>query len=444
MPVTEAEKMKHTTLQHGSEGDSRKCYTSPFAQMSAPSRIRLLPCCFAFILLALNSSAHAQDTSPNPYGKAAVEFVAEMMSRAGSPSLIALKVENRSSITPAEISQIHQALDAQFRAANIRIVKSDRALADVNVTVSENAQGLLWVAEIKQGVSIHVAMQQVQRPTPPVATHVPTLSIRQTPVFVQADGQPILDFTVTDAKMLIVLNPEQLTTYSPDVKKWRARDTLKIKHSRPWPRDIRGRLIVRQSQLQVLLPGVRCAGTFDANNSVTSFDCTESDDPWPLTWDAASPISAFYASNKNNFTGVLSTSTSDQTLPPFYSASFIGDPSESWIFAGVDGRARFYSTLKQQPILLPALGSDLATVKSECGGRWQVLVTRPGDRTQPDAVQALEVSNRGADPVSAPFEFPGPVTALWPTPEHNTAIAVSRNLANGNYEASALTISCTQ
>jgi len=100
--------------------------------------------------------------------------------------------------------------------------------------------------------------------------------------------------------------------------------------------------------------------------------------------------------------------------------------------------------MKQQPIILSGLGSDLASIKSECGSRWQILVTRPVDQTQPDAVQALEIVNREATPVSTSIEFSGPITALWPTPEHGSVNAISKDLISGNYEASTLSITCNQ
>src|SRR5690348_17547001 len=66
--------------------------------------------------------------------------------------------------------------------------------------------------------------------------------------------------------------------------------------------------------------------------------------------------------------------------------------------------------------------------------RWPILVTRDGDWTQPDAIQAFDIVEHQAVPVSAPLDFNGPITALWPEGE-NEALAVSRNLKTGLYEA---------
>jgi hypothetical protein len=366
------------------------------------------------------------------------------MSRAGSPSLIALSFENKSEITSAEFAQIRRAIEAQFRAVNVRIVKPERALAEFNITVSENAHGLLWVAEIKQGLSLHIAMLPVQRASSSVAVRPATLALRRTSVFVQTDHQIILDFRIIDVQTLLVLTPELLTTYWLESGKWRAHNSYPIKHSQLWPRDVRGRLLVHDAQLQVILPGVRCVGTIDANRDLKSFDCGDSDDPWPISLDSEAPVNAFYAPNKNNFTGLLSSSGSDQTVPAFYSAASIGDSNPAWIFTGTDGRARYYPNLKQQPVILSGLGSDVDSIKSECGSKWQLLVTRPGDRTQTDAVQALEMVNREAAPVSTPMEFSGPITALWATAEHGSVNVISKDLMSGNYEASTLSITCNQ
>jgi hypothetical protein len=427
---------------HKSEVQFPQCYTAPLAQMSAQFRSRVVFLCLIGVLL---SSAHAQDADPvNPYAKVASEFVAELMSRAGSPSLVSLATENRSEITPAEFAQIRAALSAQFRSVNVKVVKPERALAEIKVTVSQNSEGLLWVAETKQGLSGHVFMLRVPRANPSIAAVSPQpLTLRRASVFVQSDHQSILDFAIVDPNTLLVLTPEHLAIYASESGRWHARSTLQIRHAQPWPRDVRGRLVLQDAQMRLFLPGVRCTGPLDSRDPTRTLECMESDDPWPLTLDSGTPVSAFYATNRNNFTGLLTSAGTDQTVPAFYSASVIGENS-GWVFANTDGRARYYASMKQQPMLLSGLGSELASIKSECGSKWQLLVTRTGDRTQSDAVQALEVVGREATPVSSPMEFSGPITALWPAQNHGSINAISKDLISGNYEASTLSVTCNR
>ena len=81
-------------------------------------------------------------------------------------------------------------------------------------------------------------------------------------------------------------------------------------------------------------------------------------------------------------------------------------------------------------------------IKSGCGRNWQLLLTAAGDYTQSDSIQAAEAEGSAIAPVGAPVDFPGPVTALWPASDGNSAIAVAKNLSTGRYEAFSLSITC--
>jgi hypothetical protein len=113
-----------------------------------------------------------------------------------------------------------------------------------------------------------------------------------------------------------------------------------------------------------------------------------------------------------------------------------------WIFAGLDGRAHFYTHTLAEAGAFAGWGSDIAGIESACGGRRQVLASLPGDACQVDSIQAFEIADRQPIAVSLPVEFPGPVTALWREENPNAAIAVSRDLRTGRYAAFRLSISC--
>jgi hypothetical protein len=89
-------------------------------------------------------------------------------------------------------------------------------------------------------------------------------------------------------------------------------------------------------------------------------------------------------------------------------------------------------------------GSGIASLKTSCGSGWQVLATGRGDRTDPDAVRAYEIADREPVVVSAAESFPGPITALWTQSDGTAAVAVTRNLKAGTYEAYRLAIACNQ
>jgi hypothetical protein len=236
----------------------------------------------------------------------------------------------------------------------------------------------------------------------------------------------------------LVAEPERLVAYRSDGA-WKQINSFPIQHSHPWPRDLRGHFAVQQSQLTLSLPGVQCAGTLAADRSVTTFNCLDTDDPWPLESISAN---AFFPASRNFFSGVLRGV--DQSLPPFYSAASVGELSPVWLFTGTDGRARLYFNLAQAPHVYSGWGSDIAAVRSTCGSLWQVLVSSPGDHSQPDSVQAMEIVNREPVPVSSPLELNGAITSMWRGVDAATSDVVTRNATSRKYEASILSVDCTR
>jgi hypothetical protein len=59
-------------------------------------------------------------------------------------------------------------------------------------------------------------------------------------------------------------------------------------------------------------------------------------------------------------------------------------------------------------------------------------------------VRAFEIPDREPVEVGPAAEFPGPVTALWPSAEGRSAIAVAKNLKTGRFDAFELAITCGQ
>ncbi|MEI9971788.1 MAG: hypothetical protein WDO73_06875 [Ignavibacteriota bacterium] len=70
-----------------------------------------------------------------------------------------------------------------------------------------------------------------------------------------------------------------------------------------------------------------------------------------------------------------------------------------------------------------------------------MLASRPGDRSQGDAVQAFTLVDRALQPLTEAVDFPGPVLALW-TSGGIGAIAVTHDLRTEKYSAYELTVVC--
>jgi len=413
----------------------------------------------SFVLLALTIVATAVDWN-EPEQQLARKIVAVT-----GPGAVALTVENRSFLSKRDYEVVQNGLRSALEQAGLRFVDAEQAAATVAISLSENSAAYVWVAQIRQSAGdTAVVMVSAPRPTGVMAAHesVP-LSLRKISLWTQAE--PILDVAVLDENTaptthIAVLDPEKVALYRWQAGKWLQEQALGIVHARPWPRDMRGRLIPAKDHLaDVYLPGVICRSSAAAP---LTLNCRETDDPWPLvpaalsggtfsTFPSAgsntiaiSPLGAFYAPTRNFFTGALTSGIGKfTTVSKFYSAAFVPrDKYLLWLFAATDGHVHMIDGINDQAARFD-WGSDLATVKTACGAGWQVLASSL-EEGNADSVRAYEFPDRDPVAVSAALDFGGAITTLWTDAKGDTAIAVVKNQETGTYEAFRLAVVCSQ
>ena len=360
------------------------------------------------------------------------------------PGAVSLDITNRSSLSPADFDEISRGLRNQLAALGLQFVSADQAAATVQISLSENLQDNLWVAEIRQGTSEpSVVMVSTERlgPAPPEREPV-KLTIYKSLVWSQEER--ILDVAVLDAypPHLLVLSPNQIALYKLQDSHWRLERTFALTHARPWPRDLRGRLVLRKDHLfDAYLPGVFCRST---PSVPLALNCSASDDPWPLGPDPFN-LGAFFTPSRNYFTGALSPGVGKQTTAPvFYSAAPI--PREKytlWIFAAVDGHIHLLDGITDQTAGKLSWGSAIASIHSGCGAGWDVLAAG-ADNGATDTLQAFEFTDREPVTASPALEFSGRITSLWTESNTTNAIAVARNSETEKYEAYRLSLNCGQ
>jgi len=378
------------------------------------------------------------------------------------PGVIALTIENRSSLGRRDNEIIQNGLRVALGNLGIRFAKSEQAAATVTVSLSENSNSYVWVAEIRQSAGeTSVVMVAAPRPgsSVPARDSVP-MTLRKVSLYSQSD--PILDVAVLEENAtpthIAVLDAGKVSFYRLQGGKWQSEQSMSINHSRPWPRDMRGKIVLdRDRVIQVYLPGVSCNSTAA---SPLNLNCRESDDPWPLVpvsfntpnvFPSANSIptlsvplmKSFFAPTRDFFTGAVTPPIGKfSSVPKFYSAAAI--PRERyvlWLFAAADAQVHMIDGVSDQAARL-GWGSDLTSVRTQCGAGWQVLATSSADRG--DSVRAYEFPDRDPLAVSAAVDFSGPITALWTEAKGDTAIAVARNQETGDYEASRLEVACSR
>lgn len=391
------------------------------------------------LILILGSSlvCAVQDAWSEP----AAEFVRRILSRASRPATIALRFHAQPAATGPEAGEIRAAIETELERNGVALVESERAVAAVTVTFSENAQGHVWVAEIGAGGSQDVVMLGFPRSARRSAERA-MFSIRHQ--LVLESVEPMLDVAVLQPpvgeRMLLALHPGKLTLYRESDTGWEQEATALLP-SRHFPRDQRGRLAIASDlTFDAYLPGMRCRGTvlgrFGAH-------CENSSEAWPLA--ASGRVKGRLDAERNYFTAVaISAAEPNETTSPFFNAARARiQETEAFVLAGVNGQSLLYEQGQEQPLTSWASwGSEIAGVESACGSGWQVLATAARDRSRPDTVQAFELAGREPVAVSLPLDLPGPVTALWPGPDPRSAIAIIRNLETGNDEALTLSLAC--
>ena len=362
----------------------------------------------------------------------------KIVSKAGPGTAVTLSVKNISSLSATDVNAIRTQLDSELRARGMRIVEPEQSMADLRVTLSENTEGHLWIAEIRQGNAVDTVFTAVPRMDLAVMRPASAMTLQRRLLWSQ--DEPILDVALVETPAIqgaIVLSPAKVAYYRIQSSTWQEADAAPITHTRPLPRDVRGMIIgAGNNPFEIVLPGVRC--TIRGNNPYQA-NCTQSDDPWPI-YNGQPRVDAFFSPARNFFTGAISRSGESANLPSFYSAAMFGN--SEWLFAGTDGRIAYSNFLNTLPMAVTNWGSEVTSVRSKCSTDAVVLATRNGDYTQPDAVQGFQIIARDPLAVTVPVEFAGPVLTLRNSGE--LAIAVSHNLKTGKYEAYSLTLACNQ
>jgi len=382
--------------------------------------------------------------------------LAHKIAAAAGPGAFALEVTNRSSLDDKSVREVRSALEAELHVEGVHATKAEQAIGTVEVVLSETLREYVWTAEIVIG-SDEKKVVMVSLPRSPTGTPFAAampIVLKATLLFAQE--QPMLDVSLVEmpgGSRLIVLDDGKVAIYrhqganptGPNLARpWEFETSSPIAHSRTFPRDVRGRLLLRRDHLfDAYLPGTFCR----SNSSAPLLICNDTDDPWPLTPDDGS-VRAFYAASRNFFTGALSPGIGKVTnVPSFYSAVSLPRSSYTlWVLAAVDGSLHLVDGMTDQVIRGGKWGSDLAAVHSTCGTGTQLLISESGNLTsgnsERDGLRAFEIPDRDPVGVSSAAEFDGRIVALWPESSGNGATAIVRRKDTGWYEAYRISISC--
>ena len=373
---------------------------------------------------------------------ASVGELARKISEATGPGAVALEVVNRSSLSSAKVASIKNLLRSELTASGVQVVGPERAAAAVNVTLSENVREYVWAAEVQQGTNPKVVVLVAAPRTDSLAGPQSFAGVQIRKQLLWSQDEQILDVAMIDtsgSQRMAVLDGSKLALYRMEGGRWQREQDWPLQHAKPWPRDLRGRLVPRKDHLlDIYLPGVFCR---TLQKSPMALECLDRDEPWPLGGPEPE-LHAAFSLQRNFFAGALMPGLGKYTTaPPFYTAASL--PREKytlWLFTGTDGTVHLVDGLSDQIWRGATWGSDIASVHTGCGSGWQIVASGNKD-SGADELRVYDVADREAVLVSAPLSLTGRVTALWTSAEHDAVVVIQNEEAN-RYEAYRVLFTC--
>ena len=406
---------------------------------------------FCAALAANSARAQSAPQVPVQWSNAAHDLAEKITSTVTAAHTLAIaSVTDVSPGAPIDLQWLRQSVQSEITTEGGRLVQfafgsaaAPPADAQVQIAVSHNVNGYLLVAQItlgntKQIVVAPVAAAEIP-PGPPAATPL----LQRKVVWQQTD--PILDFAQGSPDpshvLWYILQPDRLSAYEFSD----GSQILRVdqQFSRLYTsRDIRGRLALADpTHITAWVAAVRCDGTW---NPGFSLSCSPNvGEQWPM-----GTVNWAFDPSHNYFSGAITLSQGIVThYPPFYSAAFLPDASggsaSRWILAGLNGQALLFTGSADPSAAFFGWGSDIVSLNSACGQSWQVLVTGAGDWNEPDSIQLYQIADKQADAVGEPLQFPGPILTMWPSADFQSARVVFHNLQTGMYEASIVSVGCS-
>jgi len=355
-----------------------------------------------------------------PMTEAAAQLAARISPLPQHRTTVSLEFQNLTAMAPAEWSNFRGALEEELHKSGLEVATTAQPESRLRITMSENARGLLFVAELSTGENWQVAMLPWN--VPPRAGSKPKVKITLQAVWEQQE--PVLDFLLLDSgSALLVLSPSKVASYRLTDGKWMLAGVAAVALARPSPRDPRGRMETGGVGFRVYVPGTTCTGTLPAEIKLV---CAPGNDKWPVGPSDAQ-LTVRWIADRNLL-------ESDGVRDTFYAAA-------NGVFA-VNGRIQ--DRASESVTGADGWGSDLAGIENPCGSSPTVLASAGGDASGRDELTAYEIANGVAAATTDPMALPGPVTALWPAETRGRVSLVFRNSKTGNYEATLVGLSCAE
>lgn len=405
------------------------------------SRVALASFLIFFLTILLAGPCWADDAA----NKAARELAQKIAAQIDHKKEVFVEVVDLTGeMRAADLEDAKKVIESELRARGVRTVADASFEVKVRITLSTNNVERLWIADFENDGAHEALMTPFERVSFDSKPWASRTHIDRELVF--SGNSQILDFGCTnppaakECGKVVVLYTDGVVLMDSD----QGFPRVAISHESAWPRDVRGRLEISGADFRARVENVECSGNI---TRVQASKCAPINDSW-IFKGAGQMTVAFLAPSGNWFqwAAAVTSNTTKISREPFFSLAaleIVGEPA--WISTGTKGDTRLVSG-KNGNILgaTSAWGSELATVKTDCGTGWQILSTSKRDRTELDSIAVYEWAGSEFRSLSDPLELDGTVVAMWAAENGGPARAVVHNLKTGNYEAYLLKVGCSQ
>jgi hypothetical protein len=367
------------------------------------------------IFIALTATRLASQSTIAPAQRDGVtsELAARIAAAIAPSTQVSLEV-------PADEATLQNEIVSSLAMLGVRVVGAADDVPLARASCRDNLRERACSLDVSAAARTTVI---VTRPLEPVSREAdPGVALELRPVLSQQAR--ILDLVRTSDGVL-VLSPTAVVQYKRMDGGWRTADSRPVPRTRPWPRDVRGRLRVAAGGVDAFLPGVTCAGSTDP----LTISCSERVAPWPLDIEnvALDPARNYFRSSDGQ---------------AFYGIARLGDAAGArWLAATLDHTLAFVDDSGQSSATTVG-ADDVVAVRARCRAEPYVVVSSPDRGRDADRLTLFEVTRRRLTAAASPMTLTGKITALWPSPDREGATVITYDRDAGRYDAHEIVVSC--
>jgi hypothetical protein len=395
-----------------------------------------------FLTILIAGPCWADDASTKAARELAQKIAAQIDHK---KKVIVEVVDLTGEMRPADLDDAKKVIESELRARGCSVVSDATYETKLRVSLSQDLSELMWVADFENEGAHVVSMAPFERSSLDVRPWMKGVHLDRELIF--SDTSQFLDFVPCHSSAnetcgaALVLYPTKIM----DLRSAGNFPSPAFIHEKPWPRDLRGKIWPFNVGFEMRLEGVACAGDLPSLNA----RCVSEKNAWSFWGPRGVYAIAMLASGQNWFTWMSTSPPGNNAQAkhePFFSIAGLEVNGETgWITSGTDGKVRIISNKTGETIgTTSGWGSELATVKTECGNGWQILTTRPHDYTEADAVTVYEWTGSEFRALTDPLEMDGTIVSMWSADGEGPTRVVVHNLKTGNYEAYLLKVGCSQ